>query len=82
MMKETLKDSPYFPLYILYSKFLTLLATLEACPTYVQERKYCLISTSYLAGLFDIFIFSNYNFRWAPLLTSLIQYGEDSFQIW
>ena len=22
------------------------------------------------------------NFRWAPLLTSLIQYGEDSFQIW
>ena len=28
-MKETLKDSPYFPLYILYSKFLTLLATLK-----------------------------------------------------
>ena len=21
-------------------------------------------------------------FRWAPVLTSLIQYGEDSFQIW
>ena len=22
------------------------------------------------------------NFRWSPLLTFLIQYGEDSFQIW